>query len=101
MHTEVAWDSTIWDIPADTELAKKAMNTTICKTDENRLIELLLYTPSLALEWGYSPQTIPHFIKNYPELGQAIFVALNSDPIVSEYLFEDFSFLDITMYCLS
>ena len=84
VHSEVIWDYSILEETSEKKLAKKAVSSTLSKSEETRLIETLKNDPELALEWGFTPDTVPVLVEAYIELSYQIFYKLNQHPTIQE-----------------
>jgi len=82
---EPLWSPIHEEISRELELAMKSLNCTITKSEEMKLAERIKADPHLIKDWDFTPENINNLIRNNHELSVAVFIALNSDPIISQY----------------
>ena len=80
----MVWDHNIMQESYEKRLATKAISDSLTKAEENRLIECLKLDPTLAIEWGLVPDSIPHLLDTCIELTYRIYYGLNSNPAIEE-----------------
>ena len=83
IQAEVLWDCH-FEEPEEKSLSKKAMNHSLEKYDEMRIMEALRNDPNSVIEWGFTPKIIPFLIESNIELCYELFFCLNDHPTISE-----------------
>jgi len=84
VEAEVTWDYDIFKESLEQGLVKKALNGSLDKLEEIKLMEALKSDPELIKEWGIGGNEIPILVETNIELSYQILCHLNNYPVVHE-----------------